>query len=90
MTSTTVAGAATVWSTLEAQAIAGNIDLVVRGTVSGVVHGLLFSPTNNNYVLDTGGTLTHAQLLTLIQGTDTMSIMGMYPDTGTAAVGTLL
>jgi len=90
MTSATVAAAATVWSTLEAQATAANIDLVARGTVSGVVHGLRYSPSANNYVLDTGGTLTHAQLLTLIQGGDTMSIMGMYPGTGTAAVGTLL
>ena len=40
--------------------------------------------------LDTGGTLTHAQLVALISDGDVMSVMGVYPGTGTAAVGTLL
>jgi hypothetical protein len=90
LTAATVAAGASDWSTLEAQAVAANIDLVVRGTVSGQVHGLLYNPTANTYQLDTGGTLSHAQLQTLIVAGDVLSVMGVYPGTGTAAVGTIL
>jgi hypothetical protein len=90
MTSATLASAASDWSTLEGQAAAGSIDLLVRGTVSGVVHGLLYNPTANTYTLDAGATYTHAQLQALIVAGDVMSIMGVYPGTGTAAVGTIL
>jgi DNA-binding beta-propeller fold protein YncE len=90
LTSATLSSAASDWSTLESQAAAGNVDLVVRGTVSGVVHGLLYSPASNTYTLDTGTIYTHAQLQTFIAAGDVMSIMGVYPGTGTAAVGTIL
>jgi len=90
LTSATLSSAASDWSTLEGQAVAGNIDLIVRGTVSGVVHGLLYSPATSTYTLDTGTIYTHAQLQTLITSGDVMSIMGVYPGTGTAAVGTIL
>jgi hypothetical protein len=92
LTSATVSASSvtTTWSTLEAQAAAGNIDLEVRGTVLTTVHGLLYNPSGNTYTLDTGGTLTHAQLVTLISDGDVMSVMGVYPGTGTAAVGTIL
>jgi len=78
--------AQTTWALLQNQAAAGNIDLVVRGTVNGQVHGLLYNPVASSYTLDTGGTMTQAQLQTLIQAGDVMSFMGVYPGTGTAAV----
>jgi len=78
--------AQTAWALLQNQAAAGNIDLVVRGTVNGQVHGLMYNPAASSYTLDTGGTLTQAQLQTLIQAGDVMSFMGVYPGTGAAAV----
>jgi YVTN family beta-propeller protein len=78
--------AQSIWTLLQNQAAAGNINLVVRGTVNGAVHGLLYNPSSNSYTLDTGGTLTQAQLQSFIQSGDTMSLMGVYPGTGTAAV----
>jgi YVTN family beta-propeller protein len=90
LTKSTLASGLSDWNTLQAQASAGNIDLVVRGTVSGVVHGLLYKPASNNYQLDTGTTVTQAQLELLIKDGDVMSVMGVYPGTGSAAVGTTL
>ena len=46
--------------TLQLQAAAENIDLIARGTLSGVVHGLLYQPSSNNYLSDTGATYTQA------------------------------
>jgi len=71
------------WTTLQAQATAGNIDLIVRGTVGGKIHGLLYQPTTNNYISDAGVTYTGAQVKSLILGGDTMTVMGVYPGTGT-------
>ena len=75
------------WNTLQIQAAAGDIDLIARGTISGQVHGLLYQPSTNNYIAETGslGPYTLADLQNLIQHGDTLSIMGVYPGTGTAA-----
>jgi len=78
------------WATLQSQAAAGNIDLIARGTitVNGTpqLHGLLYQPSSNTYISDTSGLgpFTQAQLQTLIQNGNTLSIMGVYPGTGTA------
>ncbi len=72
------------WNTLEAQAAAGNIDLIARGTVNGKVHGLLYQPSSKTYTVDGNArTLTQAQVQGLIVAGDTLSIMGVYPGTGT-------
>ncbi len=67
------------WATLESQAAALNIDLIVKGTINGQVHGLLYQPASNNYVTDTAGLgpFTRAQLITFITGGDTLSPMGV-------------
>jgi YVTN family beta-propeller protein len=72
------------WTTLQSQAAAGNIDLIGRGTLNGVVHGLLYQPTSNNYISDTGALYTQSQLQALVVAGDTLSIMGVYPGTGSA------
>ena len=72
------------WNTLESQAAAGNIDLIARGTIQGNVHGLLYQPASKTYTVDGNTkTLTQAQVQALIVAGDTLSIMGVYPGTGT-------
>jgi hypothetical protein len=87
---TNVISAAANWGTLESQAGLSNIDLEARGTILGQVHGLLYNPVAGTYQLDSGTTLTHAQLTALIQGGDVITVMGVYPGTGSASVGTIL
>jgi DNA-binding beta-propeller fold protein YncE len=73
------------WSTLESQAVGGaNIDLVVKGTLDGVRHGLLFQPGAGNYKPDTTNltTLTRSQLVAKIQAGDTLTVMGVPPGAG--------
>lgn len=74
------------WTTLQSQATAavGNIDLIGRGTLRGVVHGLLYQPSSNNYISDTSVLYTQSQLQALVVAGDTLSIMGVYPGTGSA------
>jgi YVTN family beta-propeller protein len=79
----TLAGAQSDWATLESQAGLGNNDLIARGTIQGQVHGLLYQPSTSNYMSDTGTTYTHAQVQALVAGGDTLSVMGVYPGTGT-------
>lgn len=73
------------WTLLQSQASAGNIDLIGRGTLSGVVHGLLYQPASSNYISDTGTLYTQSQLQALVVAGDTLSIMGVYPGMGTAS-----
>ncbi len=77
------------WATLQSQAAAGNADLIANGTVNGVLSGLLYQPSSQNYVSNTASTYTQAQLQTLIQNGDTLSFMGVYPGTGAAMVNGL-
>jgi YVTN family beta-propeller protein len=72
------------WSLLESQAAAGNIDLIVKGTVDGKIHGLIYQPGSGNYRPDTTNltALTRTQLATKIQNGDRLSIMGVPPGSG--------
>jgi DNA-binding beta-propeller fold protein YncE len=72
------------WATLQSQGSAANIDLIARGTVQAQVHGLLYRPSQSNYISDTNTLYTQAQLQTLIENGDTLSFMGVYPGTGTS------
>ena len=69
---------------MQCRAIAGEIDLFVKGTVNGVVHGLLYLPASNTYQLDqTGlGPYTPTQLATFIAQGDTLTFMGVPPGSG--------
>jgi len=80
------------WSLLEAQAaLLTNIDLIVKGTLDGVRHGLLYQPGPNNYKSDTTNatmfipnatTFTRAQLVAKIKAGDTLTVMGVPPGAG--------
>jgi len=73
------------WSLLEAQAAAGtNIDLIVKGTIDGRRHGLLYQPGANNYKFDSTNSppLTRAQLSAKVSAGDTITIMGVPPGSG--------
>jgi hypothetical protein len=73
------------WVLLETQAAAGtNIDLVVKGTIDGKLHGLLYQPLTGNYLLDsTNGTpMTKAQLVNKVSTGDTLTLMGVPPGSG--------
>jgi hypothetical protein len=72
------------WSLLESQAAAGNIDLIVKGTLDGRLHGLIYQPGSANYRPDTTNltTFTKAQLITKIQNGDRLSVMGVPPGSG--------
>jgi DNA-binding beta-propeller fold protein YncE len=70
------------WGTLQSQAVAGNADLIARGTIQGQVHGLLYQPSSGTYLSDSNVTYTRTQLESFILGGDTLSFMGVYPGTG--------
>jgi len=72
------------WATLESQAKAGFIDLVVNGTINGQVHGLMYDTLSSSYLTDTSGLgpFTHAQLVNFIVGGDTLSPMGVPQGSG--------
>ena len=73
------------WSLLETQAaVLTNIDLIVKGTLDGVRHGLLYQPGANNYKLDTTNAMpfTRAQLVAKIQAGDTLNLTGVPPGAG--------
>jgi YVTN family beta-propeller protein len=67
------------WGTLESQSAVPNCDLVANGTVKGAVDGLVYNPTKAQYVSVTAGLgpFTHAQLVSLIQDGDTLTVMGV-------------
>jgi YVTN family beta-propeller protein len=73
------------WFLLESQAVATNIDLIVKGTVDGLRRGLLYQRTTGLYRPDTTNlnSFTHAQLLTKIQNGDVLTVMGVPPGSGT-------
>jgi DNA-binding beta-propeller fold protein YncE len=72
------------WRLLEDQSVRGNIDLILKGTIDGKVHGLLYRPGPNEYATDqTGlGPFTRAELLAKIAAGDTLSLMGVPPGSG--------
>jgi hypothetical protein len=73
------------WSLLERQADLGtDIDLIIKGTVNGLPRGLLYQPKSRSYRPDTTNlaSFTRAQLAALVQGGDTLTIMGVPPGSG--------
>ena len=82
---TTLASAGTDWTTLEAQALNGNIDFVLRGLFNGKRHGFLYRSETNDYMSDqTGlGPFTRADLQNAISaGTATLTLIGVPPGDG--------
>src|SRR6185503_10905981 len=72
---------------LERQAVSNNVALIVKGTIDGQVHGLLYNPALNNYRPDTTntailGVMTRAQLQAKISAGDTLTVMGVPPASG--------
>jgi YVTN family beta-propeller protein len=70
------------WATLQSQAVAANIDLIVRGTIQSQVHGLMYRPVTGVYLSDSNVQYTRVQLENFILSGDTLSFMGVYPGTG--------
>ena len=73
------------WTLLESQAATlTNMDLVVKGTIDGQRHGLLYQPGANNYKPDSTNlaTLTRAQLTAKILAGDRLTVMGVPPGAG--------
>lgn len=73
--------------TLLSQAHAGNIDLIARGTLNGEVRGLLYQPSTGLLVADDAalGPYTILELEAFVEAGDTLTLMGVYPGTGTAS-----
>jgi YVTN family beta-propeller protein len=79
------AGIISDWNLLESQAALGtNINLIVKGTIDGRPHGLLFQPGANTYKLDSTNlpALTRSQLTAKVLVGDTLTIMGVPPGSG--------
>jgi hypothetical protein len=73
------------WSLLEAQAtVLTNINLVVKGTIDGIRHGLLYQPGANNYKPDTTNAtpFTRSQITAKILAGDTLTFTGVPPGAG--------
>jgi YVTN family beta-propeller protein len=83
-TNVTSAAAGTNWTLLEGQAAATNVDLVVKGTFGGQIHGWTYQPVLNNYRPDSTNlaTQTRAQLAAKVQAGDTLTLMGVPPGSG--------
>ncbi|HEU0008296.1 MAG TPA: YncE family protein, partial [Verrucomicrobiae bacterium] len=74
------------WNLLESQAaLQTNINLVVKGTIDGFQHGLLYQPASGNYRLDTAtmAPMTRSQLRSKVLAGDTLTILGVPPGSGT-------
>jgi YVTN family beta-propeller protein len=72
------------WTLLESQAALTNIDLVVKGTLNGVTHGLVYQRTSGTYRPDTTNltSFTRQQLAAKIAAGDTLTVMGVPPGSG--------
>jgi YVTN family beta-propeller protein len=71
------------WALLQSQAAAGNNDLIGRGTINKQLTGLLYQPVSGTYISNTNAVYTQQQVQAFVAGGDTMSVMGVYPGTGT-------
>jgi YVTN family beta-propeller protein len=74
------------WNLLESQAaLLTNINLVIKGTIDGFQHGLLYQPASSNYRLDTVtmAPMTRSQLRSKVLAGDTLTILGVPPGSGT-------
>jgi len=72
------------WTLLEGQATAGNVELIVKGTIDGQTTGLLYTPGTNDYRSDrpAGAPFTRAQLRERVLAGDTLTLMGVPPGSG--------
>jgi YVTN family beta-propeller protein len=72
------------WSLLESQASLTNIDLIVKGTINGKRHGLLYQPGAGTYRPDSTNlsSFSHSQLVADILAGDTLTFMGVPPGSG--------
>jgi hypothetical protein len=74
------------WDLLEAQAdLRTNIDLIVKGTIDGRQRGLFYQSSSRTYRPDTASlpAMTRAELAGKVLASDTLTIMGVPPGTGT-------
>lgn len=73
------------WTLLQNQAVAGNIELIAKGTIDGQRMGLLYRTATDDYKTDkTGvGPFTRTQLGVKLAAGDTLSLMGVPPGAGT-------
>jgi DNA-binding beta-propeller fold protein YncE len=73
------------WALLEFQArFTANVELIVKGTLDGVPHGLFYQASLNLYSTDSTNlpSLTHTQLVAKVLAGDTLTIMGAPPGSG--------
>jgi YVTN family beta-propeller protein len=72
------------WDLLESQVAATNIDLIVKGTIDGRSHGLIYDPASNLYRADQSslGPFTREELVAKVQAGDVLNLMGVAPGTG--------
>ena len=73
------------WTTLTAQAVDGEIDLVVRLLENGVLHSFVYRPATNDYFSDTTGLgpFTRAELEQRIANGATLTLLGVPAGNGT-------
>jgi YVTN family beta-propeller protein len=69
---------------LQEQVVAGNVDLIAKGTLNGAVHGLLYQPAQGAFRTDrTGlGPFSRQQLSAMIAAGDVLTFMGVPPGSG--------
>jgi len=72
------------WRLLESQADAGNVDLIVRGTIDGQLRGLVYRPSLATYQTDRSGVgpFYRTDLRAKLEAGDTLTLMGVAPGTG--------
>jgi YVTN family beta-propeller protein len=72
------------WALLERQAAAGNIDLIVKGTIDSARRGLLYRPVDDDYRADTIALspLSRIALTARLLAGDTLTVMGVPPGSG--------
>lgn len=67
---------------LEARAVAGDCDLILRGRLGGQERVLLFDSPSYRMDKAAAGTMTRTALLALISGADSVTFMGVLPGLG--------
>jgi YVTN family beta-propeller protein len=72
------------WTLLERQAVSNSVQVIVKGTIDGRVHGFLYDRFGNTYLPDSTNmaAMTRAQLEAKISAGDTLTVMGVPPGTG--------
>lgn len=72
------------WLLLERQAMSNNVQMIVKGTIDGRTHGLLYDAVRNRYYPDTTNmaAMTRAELEAKIVAGDMLTVMGVPPGSG--------